>query len=123
MLRTGTGILSNVEIIILKRENQFSFSHWTDEKSGNPEKVGRMASLFLSLNDNHFNFPCPKGVVTNDREGCYKTGGGGHVKFYPYKYERRGGGAEKVLAMLKGGGGTKNVGVVLTQELEVLAIL
>ena len=31
---------------------------------------------------------------------------------------------KKVLAMLKGGGGgTKVVGVVLTQELEVLAIL
>ena len=27
-------------------------------------------------------------------------GGGGHVKFYPYE---KGGGAEKVLAMLKGG--------------------
>ena len=32
-------------------------------------------------------------------------GGGGHVKFYPYK---KGGGAEKVLAMLNGGGGTKS---------------
>ena len=39
--------------------------------------------------------------------GGYKTGegGGGHVKFYPY--EKRGGGAEKVLAMLKGGGTQK----------------
>ena len=35
--------------------------------------------------------------------GAYKTGGRGHVKFYPY--EKGGGGAEKVLAMLKGGGG------------------
>ena len=34
------------------------------------------------------------------RGGGYKTGGGGHVKFYPYK---KGGGAEKVLTMLKGG--------------------
>ena len=34
--------------------------------------------------------------------GGYKTGGGGHVKFYPY--EKGGGGvAEKVLAILKGG--------------------
>ena len=31
--------------------------------------------------------------------GGYKTGGGGHVKFYPYEK----GGAEKVLAVLKGG--------------------
>ena len=31
--------------------------------------------------------------------GGYKTGGGGHVKFYPYEK----GGAEKVLAILKGG--------------------
>ena len=33
-------------------------------------------------------------------------GGGGrvHAKFYPYE---KGGGAEKVLAMLKGGGGHK----------------
>ena len=34
------------------------------------------------------------------RRGGYKTGGGGHVKFYPYN---KGGGAEKVLAMLNGG--------------------
>ena len=33
------------------------------------------------------------------------------------------GGAEKVLAMLKGGGGTKRFGVVFMQELKVLAIL
>ena len=45
MLITGIGILSNVKIIILKKENFISFSHWTDEKSGNPEKAGRMASL------------------------------------------------------------------------------
>ena len=34
----------------------------------------------------------------------YKTGGG-HVKFYPYKKV----GMEKVLAMLKGGGGHKKI--------------
>ena len=28
---------------------------------------------------------CPKGLVTNYGEGGYKTGGGGHVKFYPYE--------------------------------------
>ena len=41
------------------------------------------------------------GLVTNYGEegGGSKTGGGGHVKFYPYEN----GGAEKVLAMLKGG--------------------
>ena len=33
--------------------------------------------------------------------GGYKTEGGGQVKFYPYK---KGGGAEKVVAMLKEGG-------------------
>ena len=43
-----------------------------------------------------------KGLVTNYREEGYTTGGGGHVKFYPYKK-----GAKKVLAMLKGGGGHK----------------
>ena len=43
-----------------------------------------------------------KGLVTNYREVGYKTGGG-QVKFYPY--EKEGGGAEKVLAMMKGGGG------------------
>ena len=42
---------------------------------------------------------CCKGLVTKYGEGDYKTGGG-HVKFYPYK---KGVGAEKVLAMLKGG--------------------
>ena len=41
-----------------------------------------------------------KGLVTYYGEGGgYKTGGGGHVKFYPYEK----GGAEKVLAVLKGG--------------------
>ena len=30
-------------------------------------------------------------------------GGGGHVKFYPHARKRGGGGADKVLAMLKGG--------------------
>ena len=45
-----------------------------------------------------FDVRVTKGLVTNYREGGYKTGGGGvHVKFYPYKK----GGAEKVLAMLK----------------------
>ena len=39
------------------------------------------------------------------------------VKFYPYKR-----GADKVLAMLKGGG-HKKLWVVLTLELQVLAIL
>ena len=40
------------------------------------------------------------------------------MKFYPYKKR---GGTEKVLAMLKGG--TSSLGLVLTWELEVLAIL
>ena len=35
------------------------------------------------------------------------------MKFYPDK--KRGGGAEKVLAMLKGGGCTTSFGVVFTQ--------
>ena len=44
-------------------------------------------------------------------KGGYKNEkGGGHVKFYPYEK----GGAE-VLAMLKGGGGTKSLGVGYTQ--------
>ena len=40
------------------------------------------------------------------RGGGYRTGGGGHVKFYPYE---KGGEAEKVLAILKGGGGARKV--------------
>ena len=40
------------------------------------------------------------------------------MTFYPY--ER---GSEKVLTMLKGGGGTKGFRVVFTEKLEVLAIL
>ena len=47
-----------------------------------------------------------EGVVTNYGKGgggLKKRGGGrGHVKFYPYE-KGGGGGAEKVLAMLKGG--------------------
>ena len=42
------------------------------------------------------------------------------MKFCPYK---KGWGAENVLSMLKGGGGTKRFGVVFMQQLEVLAIL
>ena len=39
-----------------------------------------------------------KGVVTNNGEGGYKTGrgGGGHVKFYPYKRCGVGGGGALV---------------------------
>ena len=40
-----------------------------------------------------------KGLVTNYGEGGLQNGRGGHVKFYPYEK----GGAETVLAMLKGG--------------------
>ena len=40
-----------------------------------------------------------KGLVTNYGEGGYKTGGGGTCEVLPL----RKGGAEKVLAMLKGG--------------------
>ena len=43
--------------------------------------------------------------------GGYKMGGGGHVKFDPYEK----GGAEKLLAMLKGGGDTKCFGIVFTR--------
>ena len=46
---------------------------------------------------------CTKGLVTNYGEGGGATKQeGGHVKFYTYD---KGGGPEKVLAMLKGGGG------------------
>ena len=44
-------------------------------------------------------------LITGMGGGGYKTGGGRHVKFYPY--EKGGGGAEKVLAMLKGRGHNK----------------
>ena len=58
------------------------------------------------------------GLVTNYGEGgATKWEGGGQVKFHPYEKW----GVQKVLAMLKGG--TKSFKVVLTRELEVLAIL
>ena len=44
--------------------------------------------------------------------------GEGESQVLPYKR-----GTEKVLAMLKGGGPTKRFGLVLKQELEVLAML
>ena len=50
--------------------------------------------------------------------GGYKTGGWAH-EILPLRKD--GGGAEKVLAMLKGG--TKSFEVALTRELEVLAIV
>ena len=46
----------------------------------------------------------PNGPVINCGERGYKTGmgeGGGQLKFYPYQKKR--GGAETALAMLKGG--------------------
>ena len=46
-----------------------------------------------------YNYHGSKGLVTNYGEGGYKTGGGGHVKFYPY--EKGGGG--KSLSHSKGG--------------------
>ena len=53
----------------------------------------------------------PKGLVTNYGKGGYKTGGGACEVLSPMK---RGGGAEKVLAM-GGGGGTTSFGVVFMQ--------
>ena len=50
--------------------------------------------------------------------GGYKTEGGGQVKFYPYK---KGGGRKSCSHAERGG--TQTFEVVLTQELEVLAIL
>ena len=44
-------------------------------------------------------------LITGRGGDATKREGGGHVKFYPY--EKGGGGAEKVLAMLKGGGHKK----------------
>ena len=52
--------------------------------------IGRDTNLYTRVRD--------WSLITG--RGGYKTGGGGHVKFYPYK---KGGGAEKVLAILKGG--------------------
>ena len=44
--------------------------------------------------------------------GGYKIGGGWQVQFYPYKMGK--GEAEKVLAVLKGGGGTNKIEAVLS---------
>ena len=51
-----------------------------------------------------------KGLVTTYGEGGYKTGGGA-CEVLPL----RKGGVKKVLAMLKGGGGTNSFGVVFTR--------
>ena len=50
-------------------------------------------------------------LITGRGGGGYKTGEGGYVKFYPYEM---GGGAETVLAMLKGG--TTSFEVVFNTE-------
>ena len=67
-------------------------------------------------------------IILSYREWSLLTGRGatkqeqeGQVKFYPYK--KRGGGAGTVLAILKGGGGTRSFGVVLTRVLEILTIM
>ena len=60
------------------------------------------------------------GLVTNYGEGGATKWQGAQEKFCPYK---RGGERKKGLAVLKGGGGTTSFEVVLTWELEVLAIV
>ena len=57
--------------------------------------------------------------------GVYKTGvtKKEQVKFYPYKSGGGGRGDRKRFSHAEGGECTKGFGVVLTQELEVLAIL
>ena len=65
-----------------------------------------------------------KGLVTNNGEGGRATkreGGGGQVKFYPCK--EGGGGLWKSLSHAERGRGTTSFEVVLTRELEVLAIV
>ena len=56
------------------------------------------------------------GLVTNYGEGGQQNGKGGQVRFYPLQ-------KENVLAVLKGGGGTKGFEVVLISEIELLAIV
>ena len=51
MLRTVKKILVNVNMIIYKGENRITYSHWIDVKSGNLEKVGRMAPLYYIWDD------------------------------------------------------------------------
>ena len=63
-----------------------------------------------------------KGLVIN----TWRWGGGGLQnggRGVSEVLALRKGGGEKVLVLLKGGGGTKSFKVVLTRELEVLAIL
>ena len=45
LFKSGKGKISNVKMFIQKRQTRISFLYWSDEKSGNPEKVRRMASL------------------------------------------------------------------------------
>ena len=58
-----------------------------------------------------------KGLVTNYGEGPAKQEGGGASEVYPYRKW----GHKKLLPCLRGG--TKSFELVLTQELEVLAIV
>ena len=63
------------------------------------------------------------GLVTNNREGGLQTAGGGGVsEVLPLQKE---GGAEFCFSRAEGGGGgsTKSCEVVLTWELEILAIV
>ena len=67
-----------------------------------------MTILTTYFQDQYFLFLCPRYLYTCilrdwsliTGRGATKREGGGHVKFYPYE---KGGGAEKVLAMLKRG--------------------
>ena len=63
-----------------------------------------------------------RGLLLITGRGVYKTVGG-HVKVYPYKMARVGGGAKKAVSMLNEVHKILIFGIVLTRELEVLAIL
>ena len=61
------------------------------------------------------------GLVTNNGEGGLQTAGGGGVsEVLPLQKK---GGADFLFSRAEGGGGTKSCEVVLTWELEILAIV
>ena len=57
------------------------------------------------------------GGIATKREGV------GQVRFYPYKKIKEGGGCRKSSSHAEGGGGKQSFEVVLTWELQVLAVL
>ena len=88
----------NFRFLLRHSPTTFSFITLRRRRSGWGRKAGSVSNGDFSIYLRDWS------LITGRRGGCKM--GGWHVKFYPYE---KGGGAEKVLAMLKRGRGAQQV--------------